>query len=166
MYKFIGFSLLAFFVLTSSCGVKKDLVEPNHTAFEQDTIKAVPNEIVFLYFKISRGIKNKPSTLEFIKKIVREGDIKLPSSTIGLKNYLTVEIYQSGKLAYSFLRKHPIYKTIEYLHKKHIPQAKYVALDVQNFVIRLQKKGGVSSQVVLYETLKGQPKTKLKTIQL
>lgn len=165
--KFYMFFGLLFFITTLySCGTKKDVVATNHSnTTEQDTTRVAPNEIVFLYFRISNRGKDTTSTIELFKKLTKVGNIKSPSSILGLKNLLIIDVFQSEKLAYSFTREHPLYKSVEFYSEITHPEKKFVSLNQQDFVIRLQKKGGVSNTVVISEIREGIEKTKLISIE-
>lgn len=123
------------------------------------------SEIAFLVLRISKDSIQKKNVIEFVSKTKSEGKIKNNNqANLSYDNYLSIEVYEQGKLMNIIIIEHPLFKRIEYLDSNTLT-SKSIVLDKQEFFIRLQMKSE-STQIKIYETLKNTAQTELTTIKL
>lgn len=122
-------------------------------------------QTVFALFKIENDSQQKKSKIQLKEKMKSDGALKdpYPADWSG-SQYLTFEISQKGKLVHAFKVEHPLYKHVEYAEEDDL-KSKQLNLDQAEFFVRFQIDNS-DTFLKIYETLQGDDKIEILTIQL
>ncbi len=131
----------------------------------RDAASASKPQTVFALFKISKDVQTNKSKIQIKEKMKSDGALKepYPVDWKGSK-YLTFEIIQKGKVIHSFTIEHPLYKRVEHAEGNDL-KSKQLDLNEEDFFVRFQIDNP-DAFLKVYETLQGNDKTELLTIQL
>ena len=147
--------LILLAVLWSSCRASKT----------PETVQKEKDEILFLVLRISKDSVQKKNVIELVSQKKVEGTIKDNDQSSGeYENYMTIEYFRQNKLAKIIVLEHPLFKRMEY-PENNVLISKSLDLHREEFFIRLQIKG-ISNQVRISETLKGNNRRELITLDL
>lgn len=153
-------TLLLLSVLLAACGPAKKTESNKSKDLNTDV-----ETIAFLVLRIRKDTVQGKNTIELVSLTKTAGKIKSdPQNHIDSENYLTLELYEQGKLINTMLIAHPLYKRVEYADGNTL-KSKSIELDKEEFFIRMQVKGD-SGKIRVFETLKGTSKKELMTIKL
>lgn len=145
--------------MTSCCLAKKAEINKRTINNENDYA------IVFLVFKINKDTVQGKNVIELLSKTKTTGKIKeIAQTNVNTENYLTLDVYETGKLTNSIVLPHPLYKNIEYSEGNTL-KSKFIESEKEEFFIRLQIKES-STKIRVSESLKSVEKKELTTIQL
>lgn len=138
------------------CGSKKNFIENKSPQIQQEK-----NQIVFLTFRISKGLDFQNSRIELVNTIKKDGIIKKQyDSNIESENYLLLEIYNNNKIEKTQKIAHPLFKDVEYYHENNTINKKSIALNFGEFLVRLQIKNE-NTTIKIFEKLKNQSQKEL-----
>jgi hypothetical protein len=144
-----------------SCNSKKNFTINKTLQIQQET-----SQIVFLIFRINKGLDAENSTIELINTIKKEGIIKKQlKSNIESENYLLLEIYNNNKIEKTQKIAHPLLKEIEYFNENKKINKKNIELNSEDFSIRLQIKN-VNASIKIFEKLKNKPEMELISLKI
>ena len=156
--RIILFFILAVLFLSSCKCVQKSRSDISNTQY--------PDSICFLVFNINKDSTLNKSNINLISKIKTEGKIKSENQdNINSDNYLTIEVFEAGKLINTITINHPLYKNIEYVDDNNELKSKYIELEKNDFFIRLQQNAA-STKIRISESLKNKEKQELIIIKL
>lgn len=124
------------------------------------------DSIVFVVLKISKDSLQGKNVIELVSKTKTVGKIKNEyQSQADAENYLTIDLYEQGKLIKTIVISHPLYKKIEYLEGSSLT-TKSIDLNSEDFFVRLQINDSKSNKIRISETLKHSAKKELAVINL
>lgn len=141
-----------------SCNSKK-----NFTANKTPQIQQEKSQIVFLTFRINKGLPLQNSSITLVNTIKKDGIIKkqIDSDSESL-NYLLLEIYNNNKIEKTQKIAHPLFKEVEYFYENNTINKKSMELDSEEFLVRLQIKNE-NTTIKIFEKLKNKSKKELRS---
>lgn len=162
-------SLLVLLIICGACNSSKQaegkkLEETK--AGEGLNKEADENAIVFVVMKIKRLAAEGKSIVTLISESRSLGTIKGNNlKSKNYENYLTMNVYEHGKLGSTVIIEHPLYKYVEYLDSTNTLSMRFIELEEDEFFVRLQMHTR-SGEIQIFEKIKGEEERELNTIKL
>lgn len=148
---------LLLLIVFSSCRVTRE---------DKESDNGDPNSIAFVVLSIRRDSAHANSIVELLSKTQSAGEIKDKNkNALEFANYLSIVIYNQGKILDSMTIEHPLFRHIEYLDDNNNFSVKDITLDKAEFFFRFQVRGS-SNEIRILEKLRGSTKKELATIKL
>ena len=159
---------LATIVIMVSCVTKEKIPAPNN-----NISPSVPNEgedveeqIAFLFMYMTKDPVNGEKTITLNDKTITPGSMRNDNSpAVKWNHYLTIKVYESGKLRETFYLEHPLFRRVEYVDSNSQLVTKTIEHSESDFFIRLQIKKRNTS-IDISETLGETPEKELASLEI